>query len=1065
MTELTAKYVLTADTGQARKALTDVSATVEDLRGKSAAASTDLDGMTQSARAVGVGLGEAGSAATGLGQAAREAQRGIAEQARATDQASDALDRHQRAATGGIASLARLRGMALAAAPAIAAVFSVGALSGVADNWSDMQSRLGASIKDMEAAPALMADMLRLANASYSSIGQTVETFAGNVGAMRELGYSTEQTVDFTESLNHALVITATKGQQAASVQYALSKAMATGKLQADGLETVLANGGRVAEALAAELGVGVSQLRDLASQGKITGRVIADALLKSLEDVRAEAGDMPTTISDGFLKIRNATGALIGSIDQQFGASAAVAGWLDGISKGVERLALADFSGLLGGIGSAAELAGQALMILAATRIPALIAAIASLNISTIAMAAQFAAGAVASRAIAVAMAAQAVAARGLGAAMAFAGGPVGLLAGGIAALGLAFYNQRNRAREFAEAIETLQDISATYDSAMSDFHRNRTAESAERLHQLAQERVAAAEAALAAVRQQREDMVMYNPIEGAAWLAGRETDRMRAFNDQVAAAEMAVFDAVSALGYMEHAVGNVTRETETAAAATDRLSEAQSRAADAAMQMQRSFEQRAALASAEAAWGAESIGYQIVQLAHEREIIAARIDSLDVSEEIKQSIYDAADAALVAENATMNWDHAVSILLGTTQDTLAALDAVAAAEPPANWLEGAIGQAERLASALWAGIGAVGAAADDKSVIPDKPKVTVPRAPRRAAGGGGRARSGGGRAGGGRDSGADKAAREAERQRKAVTDLIDSLELELEVMRASDPVMEEMLRARETLSHATAAERAAVEELIRSREREKTASEEAAALARETEQLGRDAIGGILSQMRDGASAGEVLVGVLGRVASKLSDIAADNLSSILFGKGSAGGGWLGGVLDGVRGLKPNALGDVIGAPTLFAYGDQPGQLGVMGEAGAEAIMPLTHAMGGGVGARVAGRETTLPLTRLASGKLGVSLPDMMAPIRAFASGGAFGLIPSPPPALAGTGAPAGGGDMRLHMSFDLRGAEGDEAIERKIQRAMTAGREQLLKTLPDQVKVILSDPRARR
>ena len=47
------------------------------------------------------------------------------------------------------------------------------------------------------------------------------------------------------------LVLTATRGERAASVQNALSKAMAVGKLQADGLETVLANGGEVAQALA----------------------------------------------------------------------------------------------------------------------------------------------------------------------------------------------------------------------------------------------------------------------------------------------------------------------------------------------------------------------------------------------------------------------------------------------------------------------------------------------------------------------------------------------------------------------------------------------------------------------------------------------------------------------------------------------------------------------------------------------------------------------------------------------------------------------------------------------
>ncbi len=81
---------------------------------------------------------------------------------------------------------------------------------------------------------------------------------------------------------------------------------------------------------------------------------------------------------------------------------------------------------------------------------------------------------------------------------------------------------------------------------------------------------------------------------------------------------------------------------------------------------------------------------------------------------------------------------------------------------------------------------------------------------------------------------------------------------------------------------------------------------------------------------------------------------------------------------------GTLPNqfAVGGIVTAPTLFAYGG--GQLGLMGEAGPEAILPM---QGGGVGAIGRdGRERTLPLARLASGKLGV---------RAYAAGGVIGEV----------------------------------------------------------------------
>jgi len=254
----------------------------------------------------------------------------------------------------------------------IGAALSVREIVNYADAWSDMQSRVGAAIKDMEAAPQMMQRMVDLANASYSPLNQTVETFARNVGVLRDLGYSANEAADFTEGLNHALVVTATRGERAASVQNALAKAMAVGKLQADGLETVLANGGRVAEALAAELDTTVSGLRAMSSAGRITGDVIARALTGRLQELRDEAAEMPATIADAFTRVQTNLTALIGTMDKTTGASAAVAGGI---------MALADNMDML------VPIAGGVATVLTVAMIPAITSATASFGALTLAM------------------------------------------------------------------------------------------------------------------------------------------------------------------------------------------------------------------------------------------------------------------------------------------------------------------------------------------------------------------------------------------------------------------------------------------------------------------------------------------------------------------------------------------------------------------------------------------------------------------------------------------------------------------------------------------------------
>jgi len=289
-----------------------------DTSAGSAAKSTGaLDkGATSAAKATDAldkGAGKADKSTKGMGDSASKATAQV-----------DEMGKKAATTERGVSSFASA---ALKAGAVLAAAFSVSSLARYADAWSDMQSKVGAATKDMEGAAGMMTRLVDIANASYSPLEQTVSTYSRNVTVLRDLGKSSAQAADYVESLNNMLVLTATRGERAASVQDALSKALATGKLEADGLETVLANGGEVAAALARELNTTTSGLRGLASQGKVTGKVIADAMIKSLDDVRERAAAMPATITDSFVILTNNVTELVGRLDKASGASAAVAG------------------------------------------------------------------------------------------------------------------------------------------------------------------------------------------------------------------------------------------------------------------------------------------------------------------------------------------------------------------------------------------------------------------------------------------------------------------------------------------------------------------------------------------------------------------------------------------------------------------------------------------------------------------------------------------------------------------------------------------------------------------
>src|SRR5690554_5157786 len=207
-------------------------------------------------------------------------------------------------------------------AAGLAAAFSVRALTQYADTWSDMTSLVRVNIGAHEDAAEVMGRLADIARSTYSSLELTAQGFAQNAFTLNALGKTTKQQLDYTSALNNALVVSGAKGQQAQMVQDSLNRAMAEGSLRGQELQNVLNYGSTVATLLAEELGVNVTQLRDVAKEGRITGEVIFNALVKNMEQLEQTAESMPATIGDAFLLIRNSVLQAVGVFDQANGLS-----------------------------------------------------------------------------------------------------------------------------------------------------------------------------------------------------------------------------------------------------------------------------------------------------------------------------------------------------------------------------------------------------------------------------------------------------------------------------------------------------------------------------------------------------------------------------------------------------------------------------------------------------------------------------------------------------------------------------------------------------------------------
>lgn len=222
----------------------------------------------------------------------------------------------------------------------IGAALGVDQLRKMTDTWTDMTSRVNLAAGSIDKGTQVMGRLGEMARRTYSDLSQTAESYLSNATALRELGYNTDESLNYTEALNNALVVSGAKGDRAARVIDALAKAMATGKLQGDNLNTVIESGGRVAEALAAGLDTTVGGLRKLGSQGKITGNDIVRGLSSQMETLRQEAADMPATIGDGFTLLNNALLQYVGNTDSAAGVSAKISEALVMIADNFDKVA-----------------------------------------------------------------------------------------------------------------------------------------------------------------------------------------------------------------------------------------------------------------------------------------------------------------------------------------------------------------------------------------------------------------------------------------------------------------------------------------------------------------------------------------------------------------------------------------------------------------------------------------------------------------------------------------------------------------------------------------------------
>lgn len=196
----------------------------------------------------------------------------------------------------------------------------------LADAFTNVQNRLRTVTQGTEQLNVVTEELFAISNRTRSSFAATAEVYARVGLAARDLGVSQQQLLEFTESLNQAVILSGASAIEAEAGLIQLSQGLASGALRGDELRSVLEQLPVVADVIAQSLNVTRGELRELGSDGQITADIILNAFAEARDELEGRFAGAVPTIGQAFTILRNNLVALIGAFNQSSGVAQSAA-------------------------------------------------------------------------------------------------------------------------------------------------------------------------------------------------------------------------------------------------------------------------------------------------------------------------------------------------------------------------------------------------------------------------------------------------------------------------------------------------------------------------------------------------------------------------------------------------------------------------------------------------------------------------------------------------------------------------------------------------------------------
>lgn len=207
----------------------------------------------------------------------------------------------------------------------VAAYLSLRTLQSVielSDQYGQMASRIRNATSSAEEYAMVQERLLQTADGTFRALSEAQEVYLATADTLRDLGYTTSDVLDITDSFSYALVRDAARADQATTAMDAWSKALMKNKVEADGWASIMAATPSIVEGIAEATGRTQAEIRQLGASGKLSVEALNEGLRRTRDENKALADEMETSVADSFTKLRNSMTVFIGKVNESSGAS-----------------------------------------------------------------------------------------------------------------------------------------------------------------------------------------------------------------------------------------------------------------------------------------------------------------------------------------------------------------------------------------------------------------------------------------------------------------------------------------------------------------------------------------------------------------------------------------------------------------------------------------------------------------------------------------------------------------------------------------------------------------------